>query len=219
MPTLADIDLRVKVGGKDALNRFAKEREDFIRDVCIEISTNQEFEWLLETIDITVPATATDWINLPLTYRSTVEVFDTTGAKMTYVSETDYACDRYKYNTEFSHGLYRIRWDKDGGRFQIAFVNGPVTGTTMKVLCRKYLDSPEDFPDFMEEVIVRGALYRFLAFQEGDDLETAMLHQTEYTRLTKQTQMLMDNQVVEKARRVKTNRELYNSNVNNRYRS
>ncbi len=211
------LDNRVKVEGKDATNRFPDERRNFIRDICIEISSSQKYFWLKETVDLTIPATKTDWIDLPESFHREVSVF-LNGRFFEFLSEDDYAMDNYSYTTNNPAGFYRIRWNETTGFFQICFINGPDAGTVVKALIKKYLKQPEDFPDFMEEVLVKGALARFLAMQEGDDLELAIDTRSEYLRLAiQQEDKTGNNAVVTQPRRVKTNSELYDREMNNRY--
>jgi hypothetical protein len=210
------LDNRIKVEGKDATNRFPDERRNFIRDICVEISASQRYEWLKETFDLTVPATKTDWINLPQSFHQDGAVFYN-GKNITYLSETDYAMDNYRFTTAEPYGFYRLRYNQTAGLFQISLVNGPEAGQTVKVLVKKYLTQPEDFPDFMEEVLKMGALARFLAMQEGDDLELAIDSRNEYIRLALQHDKVGNNNLVQEPRRTKTINELYERETYNRY--
>lgn len=210
------IDNRIKVEGKDATNRFSDERKNFIRDACVEISTSQRYEWLKETIDVVIPATITDWIDLPEYFHQEAAVFYN-GKNIVYLSETDYAMDTYRYTTYVPYGYFRLRYNESLGVFQISFVNGPTAGATVKILIKKYLSQPEDFPDFMEEIIKTAALSRFLAFQEGDDLELAVDQRSEYIRLAQQQDKIGNNNLVQEPRRTKTNAELMDRETLNRY--
>lgn len=211
-----NLDERLRVEGKDATNRFQAQRLKFIEDTCTEISSSQDYHWLEETTNLTVPATITDWINLPDNFQKVLSVYYS-GQPLEYVSERDYAADRYKVTTYAVFGYYRIRFNNVTAKFQIALVNGPAAASSVQLLYKKWLDKPEKFPDFMEEVILRGALSRFLAFQEGDDLEVAIDSRNEYIRLAQQQDKLGNNSLVDKPRRTKTNRELMQAEMMNRY--
>lgn len=219
----SNIDLRLKVEGKDAIDRFAEERANFIKDTCTEISTDQDYEWLMETITYTVPATKTDWIDLEKDYYGVqaighLKVGGTQTRYFDYVDENDYFYQSQKIQTD-GLGRYRLRWNETKNLFQFALINGPDAGETVSVLVKKFYQRPEDFPDFMEEIIVKGALMRFLEFLEGDDLAVAQMIMNRYNLMAKQKKKLGDEKIATRQpRRTKTHKELTQSKYN-QYRS
>lgn len=227
--TTANIDTRIQTEGKDAVDRFGTQRSDFLRDTCIEISTTQEFEWLYEAFDLTVPATKTDWINLDTSFHTveTVVYTNSSGEKKEFkpLSEHDYVFNQYDVINSLE-GYFRVRYLPDShadngsgdNLFQIAIINGPDTGATIQVLIKKYLTAPEDMPNFLEEAIVKGAVARFLEFQEGDDFQVALHYYNRYQTLLKQ-EFLQGNNKLRNAtpRRAKTVKEIQNQVLRNRY--
>lgn len=225
MLTQQDIAYRIRVEGKDSNDQFAEEIDNFIRDACVEISTSQNYYWLNETISVTVPSTITDWIDLDDDFHK-VEVVaynDPNSGNdvkyFSYVHERDVVNQYNQLYVANTCGYYRLRWNADTNTFQICLINGPSAGSSIQILIKKWLKAPEQFPDFMEETLVKGGVGRMCTFLEGDDLEYGKNQLEEYRQLAKQQDKLGNNQLSRTPRRTKTNAELNQGRMLNEYRS
>lgn len=215
--TLGDIDARVRVEGKDSNNQFPVQRADFIRDTCIEISTTQQYYWLKEVKTLTVPTPNTDWFNLPNDFHM-AEQIAYLNQNFTYLSEDDFFRN-YSAVSNDTAGYFRVRYNATSGVFQLALINPPPAGSSLTVLEKKYYESPEFFPPYMEECIVQGAVSRFLTFLEGDDLELAGVKRKGFEMLAAQQDKMGNNKLAGTPRRTKTPKELIQEQQNNQYRS
>jgi len=219
---ITQIDYRVKVEGKDLVDRFSTERENFIRDTCIELSTAFEFSWLEETKTLTY---STDWIDLwtDMHHVEAVSLVPDGVDKAHFFERIKERDVTYKAAQIASGQLvgYRLRWNEDTRVWQLKIVNGPTSSTnTINVLILKYLESPEKFPNQAEEAIVRGAVARFSAFLEGDDLPYAEQQYARFIGLGKQLYSMGD--LVKSSgpgsqRRVKTQAEIDDERSRNKY--
>lgn len=223
--TTVAIDARVKVEGKDSNDQFGTERANFLRDTCIEITTSQDYYWLWETITLTVPAIVTDWFNIASNFHKVETVCYANTAQQsnkqffTFVRETDVIDQYYQIYSGSADGRYRLRWNESTKAFQMALINGPAAGSSILVLVKKFYNTPESFPDFMEETLKQGTLARFLTMLEGDDLEYGKQIMDEYRTLGKEQEKLGNNEISHKTRRAKTNKELDENTRLNQYRS
>lgn len=215
--TFSSIDARVKIEGKDPNNQFATQRANMIKDTCIELSTNLRYDWLLDQRTFTVPATSSDFVALATDSTLLKRVWYG-NQRFTYISETAYVDDYYSVSSS-GKGYYRLKWDVAAGTYKIALVNGPPAGSVVNFLTAKMLTSPESFPDFMEEVIVKGAVGRFCTFLEGDDLPYGQEQMAEYRNLAKQQQSLNDNVHTGGVKTSKSQWELMSEGNENAYRN
>lgn len=215
---LADIKERVRVEGKDAIDRFADLHEDFIKETCLEISKSKDFHHFEETVTKTVPSPKTDWFDLDTNFYNTIQVgflnSDGNMKFLEYVSESDYFFKNYQLSSDVL-GFYRLRYTSN--KWQMCLINGPDAGSTLYILQKTITDDVTKFPDNMKEAIIKGATSRFLKFQEGDDLEMAMTLQEDYFRLLNQDDHFGDKRVSRQPRRTKTLNELYSGATANRY--
>lgn len=216
---------RVRVEGKDAINRFNTERVNMLRDTCREICTTQNYSWLKEIVNHTLPATPGDWVNIDephhqvaaIAYTGTVGG-ETRKRYFEFVDEDNYFTENLQLTDHNRIGYYRLRWDEDNVRWQFALIGGPASGT-VEVLQKKIFTASPSFPEFMEEALVQGTLWRFLKFLEGDDLDSALIAKEQYEMLVKQHKAFGDDYISQQPQRVRTIKELYDAQNVNVYRS
>ena len=220
--TLSSIDRRVKIEAKDPIDQFPVQRRDYIRDTCIEITTTQDYEWLYESKTFTVPTPNDDWFNIQTggDYPHQITVVKTVTGNKTfkYIAERDFIEDYYQ-TVNGGQGRFRLRWNENTQMLQMALINPPEVGSSILVLFKKYLAGPEKFPPFMEEVLVRGAVSRFQAFLEGDDLEVARENRAKFLELAQQQYWYGNSHLNDQPHVAKTNKEIYDAESYNSYNS
>lgn len=208
--SLEDVLQRTKIEGKDSLDQFSQVRENFVRDICREITTSLNFNWLEEIITITSSADGT-WVNLPTNVLKIAGVM-INNRPLQPISEELYfkMITRLVPTNSGDKAFYRSRWYDVTRRKQITFV-GVSTGTTVTLLIRKFYDDPGKLPDELEEAVVQGTLFKFNSFLEGDDTQVAITHYQRYQGILKQLYDMTDEQLIDDdADRVMTNDEIEN---------
>lgn len=189
---LGEMVQRVKAEGKDSLGLHQSRIEDFIRDICRELTTTFNFFWLTSITTITTTGT---WQDLD---KDVLKIIGVTISNQTVrpISEEEYFKAVANISPSYSGDLayYRIQWDSSTKRKEINFVNVD-TGTSVTLLVRKYYDAPDKLPPEFEEVIVQGALFKLTAFLEGDDSTTSGKHEKRYRELANQMYYLADEEL------------------------
>jgi hypothetical protein len=193
MSTNADILQRTKDECKDSTNAYAPQRQNFIGDICREITTTTNFRWL-EVAD-ELPYVDT-WVPLPEEVGRLMAV-GVGGQPLTPISESEYFKRKYALMQNAignNKGYYRFRWNKEDKVFEILPINVD-NDTTLDILYRRFLSTPDEFPDYFDEAIVCGVLWKFMAMLEGDDLDAATFQKTRYIEIVKQLELLWNPDV------------------------
>lgn len=207
--TLESILARTREEGKDTLDKMSTLRENYIRDICREITTTYNFNWLEEVITVTSQGDGS-WVNLPeTTLRLLGVVCD--NKPISPISEEMYFKSITLTQPAYvgQQVKYRERWNEDTRRRQITTVGADTAGLTLNLLVRKYYDTPDNMPPELEEAVVQGALFKFFIHMEGDDTQIALLHQKRYSGILNQLYLVSDMEMQDDDDdRVRTNDEL-----------
>lgn len=206
MSTNAQILQRTQDECKDGANQYTAQRQNFIGDICRSITTTVNFRWLEVSAELVYINT---WIAMPAEVGRLLAV-GVGGKPLTPITESDYFKKKYEITQSVfdKKGYFRFRWNKTTKLFEILPVNVP-NSTTLDILYRKFLTTPDEFPDYFDEAIVCGVIWKFSALLEGDDLDVATFQKIRYQELLKQLEDLWNLEVQsDEPQRVMTQDEL-----------
>ena len=186
---IGEIRARVVREGKDSLSQHTLTIDNFIRDIVREITGAFRFPFLIRMTDITATS---DWLELDKDLRSILGVL-VNDLKVWPISEEKYFLKK-KSLGETNKAFYRMQWDKVAKRYKIKFVNVDA-GTTVSLLVRDVWDDPSKLPSEFEEAVVTGAIFKYLTYLEGDDLDVAKVQKIRYAELVNQNYNLLASEL------------------------